>query len=325
VFINPDILKTATFLVVNSEPVSTVFFIGWPLSKGSSAYYAATTYHSVKNSKASIRFNRKEGRPEDIPFLPQDWVKHPLTDVAVLPLEIPLDKYDIEFIEPHKIAESMDFIRTHEIPKHQITEGLAYGTGDEVYSVGLFGGHHGEDLAQSVARFGHIAMKPEQGEKIFAEIDPPPADLVPIDAFLVEIAAWEGQSGSPVFLRTNVNDYRWQPVPGKRPLIERNYLIGMMQGFYPGKQGVRIDGNEATLEPLNMGIAIVIPAPNIMEVLMKKELENRRESMAQGPKVRPSRASISSEQSTGEAQDITPEGFEDALRRASRKISSPDE
>jgi hypothetical protein len=41
-------------------------------------------------------------------------------------------------------------------------------------------------------------LKPAVGEKVLAEIEP--KDYVPIDAFLVELSTWKGQSGSPIFM-----------------------------------------------------------------------------------------------------------------------------
>ena len=302
-FINPNILKTATFLIVNDEPVSTVFFIGGH----ESIYYAVTTHHSVKHSRVSIRFNLKGVGTRDEPFEPDDWIPHGKTDIAILPLEISLKEFDIESVALYTLAENKDYIQNPAPPFDPATFlitpnrgsvlvnnsnpfGLAYGTGDEVFTVGLFEGHHGQSLAQSVARFGHIAMKPATGEKIMAEIDPPPSDLVPIDAFLVEMAAWKGQSGSPVFIRTRVEEQRLG-----LPTNEADYLIGMVQGFYPGEQDVRIDGERATLSPLNMGIAIVIPAADIRELLMREDVRKARQRLIderrQRPKIRPSAAS----------------------------------
>lgn len=320
--IDPRILKTATFLVVNDEPSSTVFLIRWLILTDVYAYYAVTTRHSLSNSVVSIRFNLKSGGTEDQAFLAADWIQHPSTDVAVLPLppDLPLDSYDLSFVSPFDFARNKNHLVEMLASHDDVGPGtlmLPYGTGDEIYSIGLFEGHTGENLAQPLARFGHIALKPAEGEKIFAEINR--GDLTPIDAFLVEMATWRGQSGSPVFLHV--------PLTLEEELTEefaepKDYLIGMVQGFYPGIQDVQINGKDATLSPLQMGIGIVIPVRDIEEVLMQKQLEEQRKKLEkdkqQKPKLRPSAASIRKE------ADMTKESFEDVLKRVSRKTSEPD-
>lgn len=271
-FINPFILKTATFLIVDDKPCSTVFFVLWNLGDGVSARYAVTTRHSIDSPIVGIRFNLMGGGTEPQYFAAEEWIKHPSTDVAVLPLELPLNRYDIDYVRLHFFASRENLLVWPEPGERPYGADWPYGTGDEVFTVGLFEGHTGQRLAQPVARFGHIALKPSAGEKILAEIDPP--DLTPINALLVEMAVWNGQSGSPVFLR----------VPMTTPSrmldnLESYHLIGMVQGFYPGEQDVRINSQAATLSPLQMGIGIVIPAEDIREALWQEPLKEQREKL----------------------------------------------
>ena len=106
-----------------------------------------------------------------------------------------------------------------------------------------------------------------------------------INAFLVEMAAWEGQSGSPVFIRSHQR--------GKQTSYEDNWLIGMIQGFYPDEWPIsKIDTSKGKLR-VNMGLAIVIPADELvkalnMDVLVKdrdRRLQEKRE-----PRIKPSAA-----------------------------------
>lgn len=302
VFINPTVLKTATFLCVDDSPCSTVFFVRVFIESGLSAPYAITTKHSLRDV-VSIRFNLKKGKTEDVFFTAGDWIPHPATDIAVLPLEISLDSYDIEYVWTHRFAKTKDHlvtkISTHppgltleeleeELRRPEKEIQLRYDTGDEIFTIGLFEGHTGEDLARPVARFGHIALKPADGERVIAEIES--SALTPIDAFLVELATWRGQSGSPVFLRP------WPASEEHRTLwvhshIEETFLIGMIQGFYPGEQDVTINGQDAALANLQMGIGIVIPAKDISDVLMQDRLIEQRARLQrekqQNPKIRP--------------------------------------
>jgi hypothetical protein len=331
VFISPSILKTATFLCVNDEPDSTVFFVRWALGGGLYAYYAVTTRHSLKNSIVAIRFNLKAGGTDDKWFLSTEWITHPSTDVGVLPLEFDLSAFDIQYIDIFNFADNKDYVLTPDvvgaglpispfIPWRGGLFGVPYGIGDEIFTIGLFEGHTGEQLTQPIARFGHIALNPAKGESVLASIEPP--DLTPVDAFLVEMAVWKGQSGSPVFLRNTDQEKDQLPSVIFPRESKPTCLIGMVQGFYPGEQDVQINGHDATLSPFQMGIGIVIPAKDIRYTLMHKDLEKQRKQLEdkkrKNPKIRPSAASIKSEAA------ITKESFEDVLKRVSRKTSEPE-
>jgi hypothetical protein len=306
VFIDPSLIKTAAMTVINGKPDSTVFFVEVPLKDGTSgfgfAYYAITTRHSIHSLDVSIRFNLKGNLDlksrldpnkgtEDKQTNSNDWIKHPSTDLAILPLKFPLDAYDIEFLSFRHIVTDRDYLFTFEEDRNRKVLEHHYGVGDEVFSIGLFGAESSFGMAQSVVRFGHIAFKPKTGEQILANISPPSTDLESIDAFLVEIATWPGQSGSPVFLRLFPRDERVL----RQPLYEFNFLVGMIQGLYPGEQDLTIDGELATLSPLYMGVGIVIPSEIISEMLMTEELKTDREQMLKdrqnNPKLRPAPAS----------------------------------
>jgi hypothetical protein len=339
VFINPDLLKTAAILVVNGKPDSTIFFARLPITfdtnKSTSwgyAYYGITTRHSVENKDVAIRFNLKgfNRNPLDLsitrrgtkdePVNRTDWVVNRDTDLAILPIDFSLDDYDIEYVDHFDIVEGKNYLMG--IDRGPDIKQLShhFGVGDEIFSVGLFEHLSTEHEAQSVVRFGHIAFQPEDGEKILADVYPHPHDLIPIEGYLVEMTAWPGQSGSPVFLRPWPREER--SVDG--PLWERNFLIGMIQGFYPGEQNMKIDGRSAKVSPVNMNIGIVIPSRDIMDLLTRKDVVEDREKKLrekqQNPKIRPMRAS----KTIQEEQELTRSGFEDALRRGNRKIPDPD-
>lgn len=324
VLINPDLLKTTAFLVANRGPIGTVFFVDMPLREVSldgHFFYAVTTLHTVADEDVSIRFNLKGGGVKDVPVSRHDWIPHGATDLAILPIShLPTWDYDIEFVFSVLMVETTDYLISTEVSPNQIQHQHAYGVGDEVFSIGLFAGFGGEKVAQPAARFGHIALVPEKGEKISAKIPPlHRKKLIPIDAFLVEIAAWQGQSGSPVFMRPWVDEKRSKD----RPISELNFLVGMIQGVYGIKQDVRINNREATIEPANMGLGIVIPSKDIKDLLMedtvvkarKKMYEERRKT----PEAKPMPLSVPSKRQRKREGEITRTGFEDALKRASRK------
>jgi hypothetical protein len=335
--INPDVVKSASFLVSNGTVSATVFFVEVPLGEAKhdlfgSAHYAVTTYHSLLSSSVAIRFNLKNGGSVDKGTLRADWIERRSVEVAVLPLDdFPLDDYDIEWIKLRHIADSGDYLsfETIQVDEPQSGDqltvtitGMPYGTGDEVFSVGLFEGHSGQLRAQPAVRFGHIALRPAEGEKVLAQIEADPAPYVLIEGYLIEMSTWQGQSGSPVFFRPHISEERSH----KRPGWEVSFLVGMIQGMYPGREWVKgytQQSEELNIRaPFNMGIGIAIPAKNIVEVLMDDKLKNARAEKLKTPpelRVRPSRASISADEGLPSR-----ESFDDVLRRVSSKVSEPE-
>jgi hypothetical protein len=323
VFINPLHLYSTTFLVHQGEPISSVFFVSLPLDdKGHVAYYAITTLHSVRDTEVFIRFNLKGGGIHHELIDPNDWEPSLTTDVAALPIHFSLDPYDIWFVEQSRFAQHKYALRTLELSETQRELIDPYHTGDEVFTVGLFEGHAGEHFAQPAARFGHIALQPKPGEKINALVDPKQQKYKAIDAFLVELSTWEGQSGSPVFLRAYVDESSRSIV---RDSTETAYLIGMIQGFYPAREEYQfVDGGTLKV-PVNTGIGIVIPTEQIVELLMTENLMKDRERQLKEkskPKIRPSAATISAKKE--EETEFTGGQFDQALRLASRKTSQPE-
>jgi hypothetical protein len=335
-FINPDHLKTTAFLIENEEPVSTCFFVRASLNSrediGSadlfgSAYYAVTAWHCVADLDVSIRFKLKSGKFEDKRILATDWKHHGRTDLSILPINFPLDDYDLEWIQAREVVESDDHLITMKRGGDIPIQAYRYGVGDEVFSIGLFTGPDGELIdgaaTQPVARFGHIAMKPEPGEKILARVGS--LGNVALDAFLVEIAAWEGQSGSPLFLRLTINADR---AAQKYPRQELNFVVGIIQGFYPGEEQVEIGEGTAKLT-LNMGLAVVIPSRHIIELLMREDVVKDRERKykeRQGRKtLQPASASVKRPTADPAPGVLTHESFEEALKRASRKVEDKEE
>jgi hypothetical protein len=278
-FVNPDVIKTTSFLISDGERIGTVFFVEVGLSNDpenslfGSAFYAVTAKHCIHDPLA-IRFPLVSGGTENVETLSADWITHGETDVAVLPLRFSLKRYDVKPLVLRKFASDRDHLARFPSATEDTIPTLQYGTGDEVFSPGLFRPDVGPEIVQPMVRFGHVALKPAVGEKVFAEIEP--KDYVPIDAFLVELSTWKGQSGSPIFMNP------WEPEfrrPDAVELEPYSFLVGMIQGFYPAEENVEINDSPAKVSGLNTGIGIVIPAEYIRDVLMSERLKKDREAM----------------------------------------------
>jgi len=223
--------------------------------------YAITAKHVIDAIKensvdglAYLRLNFKGDGAKLIQSKLVDWRFHPSdksVDVAVLPIPM-AQEFD------HLFYPSVSFA-TPEVIKNQ-----GIGIGDEVFLVGLFVHHFGQERNIPILRVGNIAAMPE--EKVHTK-----AGLV--DAYLVEARSIGGLSGSPVFV--NLSGVR--TVGGNLSVGGAGfYLLGLMHGHWhvePESDTVVVDSRK---ESVNMGIAIVIPAQKILEVLNQPEFEEAR-------------------------------------------------
>jgi hypothetical protein len=127
------------------------------------------------------------------------------------------------------------------------------GPGDDVFIVGLFSQFFGMRKNFPIVRLGSIAMMPD--EKV-------PTSVGEIDAILVEIRSIEGMSGSPVFVRHNLGFY----------------LLGVMHGFWT--LPVELRAGSGIRADVNSGIAVVVPAVKILEILNQPFFQSERDKVA---------------------------------------------
>jgi hypothetical protein len=144
-----------------------------------------------------------------------------------------------------------------------------------------------------------------------------------IDAYLVEARSIGGLSGSPVFvylgpLRIKNRELQIPPPSGKFRIF---CLMGLMHGHYDVKPlPDEIQADMLNKESVNMGIAIVVPSSKILEVLDQPMLKKSREKEEAAFRKR-QREKLLPTADAGEAiEPLTQNAFEDALRRASRKL-----
>ena len=142
------------------------------------------------------------------------------------------------------------------------------GHGDEVFVVGLFTQHSGKKRNIPIIRIGNIAaMNDEPIECKWAN--------GPMDAYLIEARSIGGLSGSPVFAHLGM---------GMTPLGQRApgtfYLLGLIHGHWniPPEPMMDIAIDDADrFDLVNTGIAIVVPATKVIEVIDQPFFQKRRE------------------------------------------------
>lgn len=295
---------------------STAFFVAVPSEtiQGWNYIYLVTAKHvaeRLENRTFYIRANTKDGRSMLVQGEGVKWFYHPTdrtVDVAVIP-GLPPEPAEYKTV-PTAMFLTDDIVRSANI-----------GTGDEVFITGLFAHLQGTQRNLPIVRMGNIAMMP--GEPV------PTNQFGDIEAYLIEARSIGGLSGSPAFVQQTVTMG-----------IGAFYLLGLMHGHWdipPEHKNdealMDADGNDT----VNMGIAIVIPAKKILEVLNHPALleqrrqgdeQRRREIMPrldEQENVTPPKPELPKEDIAGDTT-LTREAFEETLKRVSRRItpSTPD-
>ena len=232
---------TAFFVSVPSETVPEVSHVFLVTAKHVAASLASKPF--------LVRANTKDGKSAIIPLKGTRWWYHPTdlsVDVAVIPWAPP---EHVEYTHYSKSAFLTD----------EIISSKRIGTGDEVFITGLFAHLTGSSRDLPIVRMGNVAMLPEE---------PVPTSIGNIEAYLIEARSIGGLSGSPAFV-----------VQTTPPEIGTFYLLGLMHGHWDippmaKNDQVMTDGDE--YRQVNMGIAIVIPAKEILEVINQTGLAEAR-------------------------------------------------
>jgi len=208
-----------------------------------------------------IRANKRDGTTVALRGHPTDpWFFHPTekedVDAAVTlfsPLQ--LAELDIEHIPLAMFTDRAVIMHNN------------LGVGDEVFITGLFTKVTETSKNIPIVRTGTVAMIP--GEKI------PWRDRY-IDAYLIEARSIGGLSGSPVFIReTLAMSMSTSPIvePGRNRTkflhgLGHFYFFGSLIGHWDVPEGF----SPTQAETVNMGIAPVVPASKIREILFQPEL-----------------------------------------------------
>jgi hypothetical protein len=239
-------------------PKGTGFFVQVPSEEHPEErvhIYLVTAKHvarSLMGREFRIRANESEGGSAFVRGTEEiNWWTHPTdesVDVAVLGWVPP------EPIEYRTVP--LEMFLTEEIIRSK-----SIGVGDEVFMTGLFIHLVGSARNQPIVRMGSIAMMPDE---------PIPSEAGSVEGYLIESRSIGGLSGSPAFVRETI------------PMgLGAFHLLGLVHGHWdiPLDQiadSVLPDVNDAVAN-VNMGIAVVVPAEKIREVLFHPQLVDRRQ------------------------------------------------
>jgi hypothetical protein len=304
---------------VSGDLHATGFFVSVPCNDpdlkeaGICSCYFVTAKHVAKDlEKREIYFlvNKIGGGVTEIHHIYENrWFLHP-TD--------PTADVAIAQIFPQSDAD-IDTVGISQFGTPERLAALGIGIGDEVFATGLFTPAPGTARNMPIIRHGNIAMMPE--EQIQTE-------LGYADVYLVEARSIGGLSGSPVFVRPTINVPLQEQQGGIKNLFAVGHggtLLGLMHGHWDIKES---EMNKASFEQdrkrgVNLGIGIVVPAIKILETINSPELVDVRMRAEKKVINKMIPGTDSAKSNTEEPEKtFTKKDFEDALKKASRKVTS---
>jgi hypothetical protein len=275
-----EIRKCVTFLYRRTDegnfvPHGTTFLVAYRVlfdGVNQCFYYAVTAKHNLDKIEAQcidhntyLRFNPPNFSPEMPNIHYEEWYVHPTADVAVIPIAWGpgIDNRGWPIVEGIVNEET---IRTQGI-----------GPGEDIFIAGLFGLHVGKTKNIPIIRTGSIAAMPEEQIEIKVKENGKKVSKK-IDAYLIDSKSFGGLSGSPVFVHLGI--VRRKDDNGERSKIEhsekpegRIYLLGLISGHY---RKLIMTRKKEIFKEVNLGIAFVVPAEKILEVIEGVELTKAR-------------------------------------------------
>lgn len=307
----PDELRDCTCFIQafwSGEVESgSAFFVGVDAGyEGRIFIYAVTARHLVLNASGALadEVHLVVNSISGIQFIKTDparWLLHPTADVAVLNVSFDSTIHKIRVYPLESIATKA------------FREERAIGPGDDVFITGLLVHHPGKTRIMPIVRLGCIAGLPEDPVKLETG-----EDVVG----LLEVRSIGGLSGSPVFLHLPF----WRDIPKAGLSLQTTtevkggsggqvWLFGVMHGFYPVGQNDP-DRVSRGNEDLNTGIAVVVLADRILDLINGPDQVRRREMMkkrAEESQMPKPAAAAHNEPSEKEASEY--ERFEDLARK----------
>lgn len=257
------------YVVARDAPVGTGFLVGVPDDPradhlANSAIYVITARHVVTARDASgIRLNGLNGIEDAAPL---DWwhSEDEAADVAAAYLP-PSTRYKRRYFNLAAIVDKEALAREA-------------GVGDQVATVGLFSRAPGVEQNRPIVRFGRIARLNE--EVVPAELN---GSRYELDAILVEMLSWPGQSGSVAIVMRPVVRHTVNPRGKLSSRIDDTWaVLGVVSGHWelPAALASEIEREAVDLEPrdesrhvtVNAGIALVTPGQHVLNLLAREDV-----------------------------------------------------
>jgi hypothetical protein len=314
----PDqVLRTVCFISRSTADIvygGTGFVVAVRGDHGNAYLHLVTAKHvaqAVEGAPFVIGINTKGGKKAildaDLESGGLKWWYHPTEPNAVDTAVTMFSPANYDQLEVEWVFEDM-FTNPSLMTKAGI------GVGDEIAIIGLFTPFSGKDKHFPIARIGNLAMLPT--ERI------PVEGFEPMEAYLAEVRSLKGLSGSPVFVRETLNFIVSSEKGGKAEKhlagCGQIHFLGLISAHWDLPKIYDPDGKK----PVNMGVSIVVPAHKIMEVVNHPELvEMRKQYDAKYHK--DMSPTLDTAFDNTKPKPFTKANFEDALKKASRKLAVP--
>jgi len=287
----------------------TGFLVSVPSSKfpNEMYVYAVTNKHIVEDARSrTIRLNDNSGGIDILDTKIEDWKVAQSDDLAVIPVEISMANHKFRTVPERMFVTP------------EIVERIKLGPGDEVYLPGRFINHEGKQCNTPAVRFGNLSMMPTE------PVQQPGGSMQ--DSFLVDMRSLSGYSGSPafVFIPPAEGAYRHIhqgdiEVAGYGP-----WLLGIDWGHLASWSCLVYKADKKKTHPENLGItsnsgiAAIVPAWKLHELLHRKDLQMQRKQLDEE---RAEETSVLDYAASGEPEEtFTRSDFESALKKVSRRI-----
>ena len=304
--IQPEFLQSVVFICDDAQlrdskstyrrVIGTGFCIRILLD-GFQFIYFVTARHVVEGPDTEILYVRvrtEDGGMVDIETAPRDWYTHDNADVAAIPMNIPESKRVHGVALGVEIFIDADYVYRIPTSYPERVTGILNGrgianpeisvsVGDEVSFVSLFSQRPGQNTLLPVARFGRVSAMPTEPIRMttFGGL----SEFQGL-AYLVESHSWGGHSGAPAFWYVPILR-KWSANDGSGEAYQQDYipaLLGLVSGHFPigGRVTTQLTSPDESKEQqrirteLNSGIAIVTPASEIKNLLMRDDLVKER-------------------------------------------------
>lgn len=271
--IPPEVKSVVVFIFIEREgkliPNGTAFLVGVknPSEPTIFSVYLVTARHVLYKpdtteflDRVYVRVNKKDGGSEvgTIPikvtgdnktvFVHSDFS----VDIAAIPFLPDQKKFDFKFLPDELITTQKDY------------NSLKIREGSDVFFTGLFTPYPGSEKNYPVVRFGRVALVTDekiewQGKQM--------------SLYLIEAGSYGGNSGAPVFFYLGSDREPGSLIVGA-PVLK---LAGIMQGTFRDAQEIKvIETKPIPISLSNMGIAAIVPAYKLHELLFSEEMKRQR-------------------------------------------------
>jgi hypothetical protein len=294
--VSSEFLKAVAFLCVDNvkgkrEAAGTAFFVSVPdgpdlyagegaeLTSDGTFNYVVTARHCIEDNIGDppiyVRINNAVGGYTDMTTHKGDWFTHRNADVALMLLTEPPTNAALEGVplrifvgSEYKLVVDFEGLgmdrRRAGAFERGYPDGMPIELGDDLFFPGLFAQSAGKQANLPIVRFGNIARMPT--EELIVLRSPIWGDI-PVRAYLAECHSWSGHSGSPVFWHHDMKIPESFWIRG---------LLGLVSAHFDVKRRGRARTNEKVMQ-LNSGIAVITPANDIRELLMRPDVVDQRE------------------------------------------------